>query len=115
MALTIDLDDAPPGTVAGTVFYTAEKNVTPNAVTVELAWGTRGRGTDASGPLATGSHDPGPLAAGETVRVPFRCELPAGCVRPFAGELIQLFYAVKARADLPWAFDETAERDVPVG
>ena len=116
MPLHIDLD--PPagggGEPTGAVVFTAAKDVTPRRVTVELAWTTRGRGDRAGGVLASGEVDVGPVAAGETVRVPLSFAPPADLVRPFAGELIELAYVLRARVDLPWAFDETAEVDVPL-
>ena len=65
--------------------------------------------------MAAGELAVGPVAAGETVRVPFRLDGPPTLVRPFRGELVGLEYTPSARVDLPWAFDETAEVVAPVG
>lgn len=64
------------------------------------------------GVIARGDADIGPVASGEMVRIPFRFAPPRDIVRPFAGELIELFYIIRGRVDLPWAFDETAEAEV---
>ena len=114
MAFRLELDPPAAG-VTGTAVYTAEKDVTPKHVRLELAWATRGRGDADGGTIARGDVEIGPVAAGETVRVPFRFDPPGGMVRPFAGELVELFYLVRGRVDLPWAFDETAEVEVDLG
>ncbi|NNJ25486.1 hypothetical protein [Alienimonas chondri] len=113
----IDIETAevnPGGAVRGTATFTAEKEVTPKHVRLELAWGTRGRGDAESGVIATADRATGPVAAGETVRVPFAVAVPEDAVRSFAGELVQLYWCIRGRVDLPWAFDEKAEAEFEV-
>ena len=105
---------APGGAVSGTAVFTAEKDVTPKHVRLELAWGTRGRGDRDGGVVAAADRETGPVAAGETVRVPFEATLPDDAVRSFAGELIELYWCVRARVDLPWAPDVKRETEFAV-
>ncbi|MFH5803581.1 hypothetical protein [Alienimonas sp. DA493] len=113
----IELDSqevAAGGTVRGTAVFTAEKEVTPKRIRLEALWSTRGRGDVSSGVVAAADRETAPVRAGETVRVPFEAPLPADAPRSFAGELIELYYCVRGRVDLPWAFDEKAEAEFAV-
>ena len=114
-AVALDADEYTPGQVVeGRAIFRAEKPVTPKHVRLELVWNTRGRGDASGGVLATADGEIGPVAAGQTVETPFRVRLPETVPRSFAGELIELYYAVRGRVDLPWAFDETAETEFGV-
>lgn len=103
------------GTVRGEAVYTAPKAVTPKHVRLEVAWATRGRGDADTGVMASADRPTGPLSEGETVRTPFEATLPADAPRSFAGELIELYWCVRGRVDLPWAFDEKTEAEFAVG
>ena len=105
---------APGSIVTGTATFVAEKAVTPKRISLDLLWSTRGRGDVSYAYLAEGNYEPGPVAAGETVRVPFEAALPEHAPRSFAGELIELYYCVRGRVDLPWAIDEKAEAEFAV-
>ncbi|QDT15908.1 vacuolar protein sorting-associated family 26 protein [Alienimonas californiensis] len=114
---SIELDApeaAPGGVVRGAAIFTTEKEVTPKHVRLELLWSTRGRGDVSSGVVAQADGQTGPVAAGQTVRVPFAATLPKDAPRSFAGELIELYWCVRGRVDLPWAFDEKAQAEFVV-
>ena len=108
--------DATPagGAVCGTALFKAEKDVKPKHIRLELLWATRGRGDADEGVIARADRETGPVAAGETVRVPFEAIVPRDAPRSFAGELIELYWCVRGRVDLPWAFDEKAETEFAV-
>ena len=115
--LTLELDaPAVPagGEMTGTLTFTADKAVTPEHVRLELSWETRGRGDRAEGTVAAAEREVGPVAAGETVTVPFAARLPGDAPRSFAGELIELRWRVRGRVDVAWATNEMAEAVVRV-
>ncbi len=117
-SLTIHLEttEAAPGeTVRGTAVFTADKEVTPKHIRLEMLWATRGRGDGESGVVCTADRPTGPIAAGETVSTPFEAMVPEDAPRSFAGELVELYWCVRGRVDLPWAFDEKAEAEFTVG
>ena len=108
--LELDENRVPAGgTLRGAATFRPAKDVTPNRIRLEVKWTTQGRGDADGGCVLRGDLDVGPVAAGETLRVPFAAPIPADAVRSFAGKLIALRWEVQGRADLPWAFDETAE------
>lgn len=76
-------------------------------LTLAPEWDTSGKGTADSGQsevvtLFTGEWQPGEY------RYRFSCKAPVGPLT-YAGELLQIGWALRARADIPWATDPKAE------
>ena len=115
LTIELDRDEFAAGTpLSGTLVWVPEKDAKPRAITLSFGWHTTGRGDRDAGTVLEGRTEPGPAPAGTEVRVPFTAELPAELPRSFDGRLIALHWELSARVDLPWAFDEKAERPVRV-
>jgi hypothetical protein len=93
-------------TVRGRVSFTPSKEVKPRKIQVFLGWRTEGRGSTAKDTLVTGTHESGPVSAGETVTVPFEFRIPDDVPVSFDGRLIRMIWEIGVQVDLPWAFDE---------
>ncbi|MEM9701897.1 MAG: hypothetical protein AAF907_05585 [Planctomycetota bacterium] len=100
---------SPGGKIRGEAIYSPEKETNPKSIQIEVGWETRGRGNKDSQAILRADREIGPVAAGERVVIPFEATLPEGVVRSFAGELLELVWAVRGRVDVPWAIDEKAE------
>lgn len=114
--LRIEIDRDPPHyqpgeTLRGEVVIEVNADCPCKALSAQFGWRTHGKGnTDEGEPekLLLGSFD---WQAGQTHRVPFSFLLPRGPVS-YHGHLINVDWYVNARADIPWAIDPKAERDV---
>lgn len=93
-------------TVRGRVSWTASKDVSPRKIQVFLRWHTEGRGSTAKDTLVTGTHECGPVSAGEEVSFPFEFSIPEDVPVSFDGRLIRMIWEIGVQVDLPWAFDE---------
>lgn len=88
----------------------AKDNFKLNDLTLSLGWNTSGRGNTASAEIDTRSLFQGQLSAGSKTSYPFEFTLPYGPAS-YHGELLNVDWRLKARADVPWAIDPKAEQD----
>lgn len=98
-------------TVRGTVEVRVDEEVQCNGLTVEALWRTRGKGTADRGESIRAELFRGTWQAGMVRRFPFELTLPHG---PFTyhGHYLNVVWQIRARADVPWALDPKAEREV---
>jgi hypothetical protein len=99
--------------VSGFVEVRTDEDVTCNGLTVELRWQTHGKGNNVHGESLPRELFRGEWTAGAVNRYPFSFQLPYG---PFTyhGHYLNVGWFVRTRADIPWAIDAKAEREVAV-
>lgn len=114
--LNVVLDDPggelrPGETVAGRLEVTTDGDVTMDALTVELSWETHGKGNRVRGVAETVELYSGPVQGGMLRYFQFELTCPPG---PFTyhGQVLNVDWAVRARADIPWKIDPKAEEKV---
>ena len=116
--LTIHLDEERTSyrggeTVRGEIEVRTDEDVRCDGLTVELRWKTHGKGNSVHGDPVEVELFQGDWRAGAIQRYPFAIELPKG---PFTyhGHYLNVVWEVRARADVPWAIDPKAEREIAV-
>jgi hypothetical protein len=82
-----------------------------NGLSIELGWQTHGRGNRVKGDPDTQSFEAKQLVAGEKRIYPFEFTLPAGPVT-YRGNLVNVDWYLRARADIPWALDPKDEQEI---
>lgn len=109
--LSIELDQSQPfhwsgEPVRGTVCLRATGPLNSRAVTLKSAWRTRGKGNVDAGESPLQTLHSGPIAAGQTLRLPFEINTPAW-PPTYHGYLFSIEHSLVASVDIPWAFDPT--------
>lgn len=99
-------------TIHGVLHADVDSPVRCDGLTVSLGWRTHGRGNTDRGTVDSAQLFAGQWAVGQH-RYPFSFSLPYGPLT-YRGELVNIDWQVKARADIPWAFDPKAEADFVV-
>lgn len=116
---TLDLDlDHPeavplvPGQIlTGRVLVDVDKEVRCRKLTVDLFWRTHGSGNRTTGSLQRLVLFEGQWTAGEQHVYAFELEVPNG-PQTYHGHHLNVDWYVNANADIPWAFDPSAEIDL---
>ena len=100
-------------TVTGAVEVRTDSDVQCKALTVDCRWETHGKGNRARGNSREVTLFEGEWRAGTVKRYAFAFQLPHG---PFTyhGHYLNLGWFIRARADIPWAFDPKAETEIAV-
>ena len=98
----------PGEAVSGKVHVTANKDVASNGVKVEVLWRTHGRGNRAGETLDTISISGEQLPAGHRRSYTFSFKAPDGPLT-YHGRYLNVDQYIRARVDIPWAFDPKAE------
>ncbi len=106
-----DFTYRPGELVRGRIEVTALEDCTCDGLSIELMWRTHGRGNRAKGDPNLQSLGKAQWKADETRSYPFELTLPAGPVT-YHGNLINVDWYLDARADIPWALDPKAEREI---
>ncbi len=98
-------------TVRGEVEVRTDRDITCNGLVVDCLWQTHGKGNTDRGTPISAEVFRGEWPAGTVARYPFDLQLPHG---PFTyhGQLLNVGWLVRARADVPWKLDPKAELDV---
>ncbi len=96
--------------VQGRVVVTPEKSTNCKALTIELAWETHGRGNKDQAVLQCSVERNQVWEGGQTYTYPFAFPIPHQPLT-YHGELLNVDYYVRARADLPWALDPKTQED----
>lgn len=114
--LTLHLEEEresyrPGDVVKGYVEVRADEEVQCNGLTVGCRWKTHGKGNTDRGQLLSQDLFQGRWLAGAVQRYPFTLELPAGPYT-YHGHYVNVAWAIQAQADIPWAFDPKAEREI---
>lgn len=114
--LTIHLEDEqevyrPGDVVKGYVEVRADAEVQCNGLTVGCRWKTHGKGNADRGESISQDVFQGTWRAGAVQRYPFAIELPGGPYT-YHGHYVNVAWEVHAQADIPWAFDPKAEREI---
>lgn len=116
--LTIHLDDENAtfrggDTVTGSVEVRTDGDVRCDGLTLECRWETHGKGNRVHGENPGIQLFVGEWAGAGTHRYPFSFQLPHG---PFTyhGRYLNVGWFLRARADVPWALDPKAEREIPL-
>jgi hypothetical protein len=104
----VDREFRPGETVTGRVDVTTDGDVTIDALTVELAWQTHGKGNRTTGVKETVELYAGEVQGGMPRYDQFQLTCPPG---PFTyhGTVLNVDWVVRARADIPWKIDPKAE------
>lgn len=105
---------APGDVVTGILHLDAEDDVEPRELKVELSWRTHGRGDRDEAVVSVDVLPCGKLARGEQRNQRFTLRLPPDAPPTRRGRLVNLDWYLRARADLAWAVDPSAETDVLV-
>lgn len=98
-------------TVRGEVEVRTDRDIECKGLVVECLWQTHGKGNTDRGTPISAEVFQGVWPAGTVARYPFALELPHG---PFTyhGQLLNVGWLVRTRADVPWKLDPKAELDV---
>ena len=114
--LTLVLDETdrvfrPGETVSGRVDLQTDGSIRIDALVLELGWQTHGKGNRAAGTAETVTLYEGEFDGLALRSFPFELPCPPG---PFTyhGELLNVDWHVRARADVPWKIDANAEEQV---
>lgn len=101
-------------TVKGYVQVRVDSNCRCDGLTLTQEWATHGRGNRASGGEQVLRLFRGEWRAGENHSYPFEFTIPEGPVT-YHGHYLNVDHYLRAVADIPWAFDPKAERELLVG
>ena len=101
----------PGDTVSGTVHVEVSKDCRCDALNLSLEWFTHGRGNARSEIVDLQSLFQGDWTAGEHHAYDFETTVPPGPYT-YHGNYLNVDWRVKAHADIPWALDPTAEREL---
>ncbi|WP_168210549.1 vacuolar protein sorting-associated family 26 protein [Persicimonas caeni] len=117
--ILVELDDptrqyVPGDLVSGEVHVTVDSDCKCDALMVELAWETHGRGNHAEGVSTLDIPFQGTWSAGDEHTYPFRFTVPNGPYT-YHGHYLNVDWYVRARADIPWAIDPKGKADFLVG
>ncbi len=99
--------------LSGRVRVHVDKDVVCNGLTLGVRWTTHGRGDRDQGPESMWRLHEGQWRAGQQLDYPFELSVPQGPVT-YRGNLINIDWGVRARADIPWAIDPKAAADFVV-
>lgn len=115
----VELDEptrqyTPGDTVRGEVHVMVNSDCKCDALTVELAWETHGRGNHAEGVHTLDVPFQGQWTSGTEHRYPFEFELPNGPYT-YHGHYLNVDWYVRANADIPWAIDPKGKTEVLLG
>jgi hypothetical protein len=97
--------------IGGRVSVTSEQGCRCDKLTIALQWCTHGKGNGAKGAPVEQVLFVGDWRPGETQDYPFDLEAPAGPLT-YRGTLLNVDWYLTARADVPWAIDPKAEREL---
>jgi hypothetical protein len=97
--------------VSGLIGVTVNKDCTCDGLTVTREWRTHGSGNSATGGSEVQVVFSGEWKAGEQHFHPFEVTVPRGPVT-YRGHLLNVDWYIRARADIPWAFDPKAEEEI---
>lgn len=97
--------------ITGRVRVTVNDVCTCNALTISLGWRTHGRGNEAAGPLAEEMLFQGEWLPAKTAEYKFEFTAPDGPAT-YHGNLLNVDWYLKARADIPMAIDPKAEEEI---
>lgn len=107
----MDAEFRPGERITGRVEVDTDSAVTVDPLTVELAWHTHGRATPATGTAAEVTLFSGEITGQRYYT--FELTVPAGPYT-YHGKHLNVDWAVRARADIPWKLDPKAEQPVVV-
>ncbi len=112
------LDDAertrvPGEAVPGRVEVEADEAATCDGLHARVAWKTAGDANEATGGGPPALLGTGEWKAGDRLSFPFSLTVPSG-PPTYEGRHFSVIWAVRADADLSWAFDGKAEAPFPV-
>jgi hypothetical protein len=96
--------------VTGRVYVEVNQDVNANGVVLEHFWRTHGSGNTATGNTSTRQLYSGPLQAGQALELPFEVVAPPG-PPSYHGHHLNIDHYLKARVDVPWAFDPKEEEE----
>ena len=97
--------------VAGRVEVRVDADCTCNGLEVTRLWATHGKGNRAQGAEESQTLFTGTWRAGETHDYEFRFTIPPGPLT-YHGEYLNVDHYIQATADIPWAFDPSAEEEL---
>ncbi|RMG16085.1 MAG: hypothetical protein D6731_06895 [Planctomycetota bacterium] len=100
-------------TVSGRVQVSVDSDCRCNGLSIERLWATHGRGNRTSGGKEEQVLFQGEWRAGEQHSYPFSFAIPPGPVT-YHGHYLNVDFYLRAQADIPWAFDPKAERELVV-
>lgn len=100
-------------TVRGYLQVRVDSNCRCDGLTLTQEWSTHGRGNRTSGGQQVLRLFRGDWKAGETHSYPFEFTIPEGPVT-YHGHYLNVDHYLRAVADIPWAFDPKAERELLV-
>ncbi len=101
-------------TVKGALVVEVLEDTTAHGVVIELLWRTHGRGKVDEVITDSLTLPAAAWSAGQPVRLPFSFTLPPSGPTTVRGTLVNVDWYVRARVDLAWARDPTAEVDCVV-
>jgi len=96
--------------IEGDVAVNVDEDCKCDGLTLEYFWRTHGKGNRASGESRKLKLFEGNWSAGESQRYRFAIDVPVG-PSTYRGQLLNVGWYLKARADIPWAIDPKVERD----
>jgi arrestin (S-antigen)-like protein len=100
-------------TVTGYLQVRVDSNCRCDGLTLTQEWSTHGKGNRASGGEQVLRLYRGEWKAGENHSYPFEFTIPEGPVT-YHGHYLNVDHYLRAVADIPWAFDPKAERELLV-
>jgi len=100
-------------TVTGYLQVRVDSNCRCDGLTLTQEWSTHGKGNRASGGEQVLRLYRGEWQAGEAHSYPFEFTIPEGPVT-YHGHYLNVDHYLRAVADIPWAFDPKAERELLV-
>jgi hypothetical protein len=98
-------------TITGKVAVLVNKACTCRDLEVRLVWKTYGRGNRTGETIASQSLFSGEWESGQRHEHAFQFTFPDGPLS-YHGDYLNVVWAVETQADIPWAFDPQAEREV---
>lgn len=98
-------------TVSGKVAVLVNKNCTCRDLEIRLVWKTHGRGNRKVETIAADSVFSGEWQSGQRHTHDFSFTFPDG-PPSYHGDYLNVVWAVEAQADIPWAFDPKAEKEL---
>ncbi len=112
LVVECEQDSYRPGEIIrGAVHVTVNAECTCNGLPLKLVWRTHGRGNRNNGIVTTQDLYQGTWFPGDTHSYPFELEAPHGPYT-YRGHNLNVDWYLEASADIPWAFDPTASKDI---
>ena len=94
--------------ISGKVSWNCTK--TPSGIIIELKWNTAGRGTTDSYVIEKQKVP----CSNSFGLVQFEIKIPDDCPPSYSGSLVSILWSLNARADISWAIDPKAAKEIIV-